>query len=51
MELDNVNPWEGILSLIMFAIQSSAHTTTQHTLSQMVFGRDAILHIIQEANW
>ena len=35
----------------MFAIQSKAHTTTQHTQSQLVFGRDAILNINQEANW
>ena len=27
------------------------HTTTQHTPSQLVFGRDAILNINQEANW
>ena len=27
------------------------YTTTQHTPPQLVFGRDAILNIIQEANW
>ena len=27
------------------------HTITQRTPSQMVFGRDAILNISQEANW
>ena len=51
MDLDNVNPWEGILLSTMFAIQSTVHTTTQHTPSQLVFGRDAILNINQEANW
>ena len=51
MGLDNENPWEGILSSTMFAIQSTVHTTTQHTPSQLVFGRDAILNINQEANW
>ena len=35
----------------MFAIWSMVHTTTQHTLSQLVFGMDAILNINQEANW
>ena len=35
----------------MFAIQYMMHTTTQHTLSQLVFGRDAILNINQESNW
>ena len=51
MDLDDKNPWEGILSCTMFAIRSMVHTTTQHTPSQLVFGRDAILNINQEANW
>ena len=51
MDLDDENPWEGILSSTMFAIQSKVHTTTQHTPSQFVFGRDTILNINQEANW
>ena len=51
MDLDNEIPWEGILSSTMFAIRSMVHTTTQHTLSQLVFDRDEILNINQEANW
>ena len=51
MDLDNGNPWEGILSSTLFAIQSIVHSTTQHTPSQLVFGRDTILNINQEANW
>ena len=51
MDLDNENPWEGILSSTMFVIRSTVHTTMQHTPSQLVFGRDAILNINQEANW
>ena len=35
----------------MFALRSRMHTTTQHTPLQLVFGRDAILSINQEANW
>ena len=35
----------------MFAVRSTVHTTTQYTPSQLVFGRDAILNINQEANW
>ena len=50
MDLDDENPWEGILSSTMFAIRSTVQTTTQHTPSQSVFGRDAILNINQEAN-
>ena len=51
MDLDNENPWEGILSSTMFTIWSKVHTTTQHTPSHLVFGRDAILNINQETNW
>ena len=51
MDLDNENPWEGILSSSMFAIWYTVHTTTQHTPSQLVFDRDATLNINQQANW
>ena len=51
MDLDNENPWKGILSSTTFAIRSTVHTTTRHTPSQLVFGRDAILNINQEAIW
>ena len=51
MDLDNENPWEGILSSTIFAIRSTVCTTTQHTPSQLIFGRDSILNINQEANW
>ena len=51
MDLDNENPWEGILSSTIFAIRTTVRTTTQHTPSQSVFGRDVNLNIKQEANW
>ena len=51
MDLDNVNPWEGILSSTIFAMRSTVHITTQYTPSQLVFGRDVILNNDQEANW
>ena len=35
----------------MFAIRFTVHTTTQHTSSQLVFDRDTIIDINQEANW
>ena len=50
-DLDNENPWEGTLSSTMFTIRSAVHNTTQHTQSQLVFGKGAILNINQEANW
>ena len=51
MNLDDENPWDGILSSTMFAIRSMVHTTTQHKPSQLVFGRDALLNINQKVNW
>ena len=51
MDLDNEKPWEGILSSTIFAVRSTVHTTLQHTPSQLVFGKDAILNINQKANW
>ena len=50
MDLDNENPWEGVFSSNMCAIRSTVHTTTQHTQSQLVYGKDSILNINQEAN-
>ena len=49
--LDNQNRWEGILSSTMFTIRAMVHTITQHIPSQLVFSRDLILFINQEANW
>ena len=51
MDLDNENPWEGILLSTMFAIWSTVHTATQYMPSQLVFYRNTILNINQEANW
>ena len=51
IDLDDENPWKGILSSTMFAVRSMVHTTMKHTPSQLVFGRDSLLNINQEANW
>ena len=50
-ELDVDDPWSGILSAIIFAMRSTAHTTTQATPMQIVFGRDAIMNLTFDANW
>jgi len=50
-DLDMDDPWSGILSATMFAIRSTYHTTLQATPSQLVFGRDAILNTVFEADW
>ena len=45
------DPWAGILSATMFAVRATYHTTLQATPAQLVFGRDAILNTMFEANW
>ena len=50
-ELDMDDPLEGILSTVIFAMQSTVHTTLGATPMQLVFGQDAILKILHKANW
>ena len=49
--LDKDNPWDGILSAIMFAIRATVHTVTHKSPMQLAFGREAILNIQHEVNW
>jgi hypothetical protein len=49
--LDENDPWSGILAATMFAIRATYHTTLQATPAQLVFGRDSLLNIKFEANW
>lgn len=50
-DLDEADPWGGILAATMFATRATYHTTMQATPAQLVFGRDAILNTKFEANW
>ena len=50
-DLDENDPWAGILSAVAFAVRATVHTTTQATPMQLVFGRDAMLNIQFTANW
>lgn len=50
-DLDEKDPWAGILAATMFAIRATYHTTLQATPAQLVFGRDSLLNIKFEANW
>jgi len=50
-EVDEEDPWSGILAATMFATRATYHTTMQATPSQLVFGRDAILNTKFDANW
>ena len=44
-DIDEDDPWSGILSAASFAIRATYHTTLRATPTQLVFGRDAILNI------
>eukprot|EP00957_Ditylum_brightwellii_P042324 3204676-Ditylum_brightwellii.AAC.1 len=50
-KLDPDNLWGGILSTVMFALQSTIHKTHKDTPMQLVFGRDAMLNIMHINNW
>ena len=50
-DLDESDPWSGILAAVMYALRATYHTTTQATPMQLVFGRDAMLNIQFEADW
>ena len=50
-ELEQNDPWSGILSAVIFAMRSTVHTTMQATPMQLVFGRDAIMNLTFDANW
>jgi hypothetical protein len=50
-EINEDDPWSGVLAATMFAIRATYHTTTQATPAQLVFGRDAIINTKFEANW
>ena len=49
--LDDINPFGGILAATMFAIRSTYNTTTQATAMQLVFGRNGIFNIPFKASW
>ena len=50
-ELDDDDPWSGILTAVMAAVRSTYSTTMQATPMQLVFGRDAIMNIPFQADW
>jgi hypothetical protein len=51
IDLNEEDPWSGVLAATMFATRATYHTTTQATPAQLVFGRDAILNTKFDANW
>ena len=49
-ELDENNPFDEILSSVVYAIRCTYHTVLQATPAQLVFGRDMILPIVMRAD-
>ena len=50
-DVDEDDPWAGVLSAAMFALRATYHTTNQATPMQLVFGRDAIMNTTFQADW
>jgi len=50
-ELDEEDPWSGILAATAFAVHSTVHTALQASPMQLVFGHDAMLNVTHAANW
>ena len=51
IDLDEEDPFAGILAATMFATCASVHTTLQAPPMQLVLGRDAILNTRSKTNW
>ena len=51
IDLDEEEPFAGLVSAVGFAIRSTYHTTLQSTPGQLVFGRDMIFPIEHVADW
>ena len=49
-ELEQDNPWNRILFVVIFPMRSTVHTTTQAMPMQLVFGCDAIMNLTFDAN-
>jgi len=50
-ELDETNPYAGLLSAVANATRATFHTTLNATPSQLVFGRDAMMNVEFKADW
>ena len=50
-DLDESDPWSGVLAATMFALRATHHTTLQASPMQLVFGHDAIFNLQFTENW
>ena len=51
IELDEKDPFSGMLTALSFATRATVHTTLNASPSQLVFGRDAMLNMEFHADW
>jgi hypothetical protein len=51
VELDEKDPFAGMLTALSFATRATVHTTLNALPSQLVFGRDAMLNMEFHADW
>ena len=50
-DIDQEDPWTGILAAIMFGLRATYHATTQATPMQLVYSRDSIVTTKFQADW
>ena len=50
-DLDEDNPWGGILAAVAYGVRATIHKTRQASPMQLVFGRDALMPIQHIADW
>ena len=50
-DINEDDPWTGILNAVAWAVRSTYHTTLRATPGHLVFGRDMVFNIAHEANW
>ena len=51
IDLDEEDPFSGILAAAAFAVRSTYHTTLQATPGQLIYGRDMLFNIKHIADW
>ena len=50
-QVEDDDPWPGILAATAYAIQSTYHTTLGATPGQLIFGRDMVFNLKHVADW
>ena len=50
-DLDEADPYKGLLTAVAFATRATIHTTLNASPSQLAFGRNAMLNMESHADW